>query len=53
MTAEQLRWFPVTEFGWTLEQADALKLADLVEYFDMKDGLLKAQAFERRRPSSK
>lgn len=55
MTAEQLRWFPVTEFNWTLEQADALKLTDLVEYFEMKDGLLKAQAFNarRRKPSSR
>ena len=55
MTAEQLRWFPVTEFNWSLREADALSVVDLAEYFEMKDGYLKGQAFlaRKRKPSSR
>ena len=53
MEWEHLKWFGVIEFGWSLEESGALKWVDLVEYLDVKDGLVKAGAFNaRRRPSS-
>lgn len=38
------RWKIAQEFGWTLEQVDALSVADMHEYWQIRDGEANAQA---------
>jgi hypothetical protein len=42
MPWEYWRWKIAEQFHWTLEQIDALSMADLEEYFQIQDGVHKA-----------
>lgn len=42
MPAEYIRWQIAERFGWTLEQVDALTMADFHEYLQIQDGIAKA-----------
>jgi hypothetical protein len=48
MPLEYWRWHIAREFGWTLAQVDALSLADLDEYFQVSEGLVKAREQEAK-----
>ena len=50
MPFEYVRWRLAKEFGWTLEQVDALSMADLHEYYQVTDGMNKAQGSFFTRP---
>ena len=40
---EYVRWTLAERFGWTLEQVDALSLADLHEFYQVVEGTNKAK----------
>lgn len=42
MPHEYWRWQLVEETGWTLEQVDALSIADFNEWLQVRDGKAKA-----------
>ena len=41
MPAEFYRWMWAEQFGWTLEEADRVSVADLHEYLQVMDGRYK------------
>jgi hypothetical protein len=40
---ELLRWNLAERFGWTLDEIDALSMADLAEFIQIEDGRGKAR----------
>ena len=53
MPLEYWRWQIARAFGWTLPQVDALKMAEFQEYFQVRDGIAKAQEMEVRQHGRK
>jgi hypothetical protein len=49
MPEEYWRWKIAEQFGWTLEQVDALRLEDYAEYHQVRDGIGKANSSIIRR----
>jgi hypothetical protein len=49
MPLEYWRWQIAREFGWTLPQVDALSMEDFTQYFQVRDGIHKAQEMEARK----
>lgn len=43
MPFEYWRWQMARTFGWTLEQVDALSVADLAEWLQVSDGMSKGE----------
>ena len=46
---EYWRWHMAEQYGWTLDYVDSLSLEDMTEYYQVQDGLHKAQAEMRQR----
>lgn len=44
MPFEFLRWILAERFGWTLDEVDALSMADLAQFLQIEDGKSKAGA---------
>ena len=51
MPHEFWRWELVQETGWTLEQVDALSVADYWNWMQIRDGKAKARGFMNKQKS--